>query len=143
MAKRITTQPDVPPIEVGDETGDASSPRPDENVVSEIGEEVGMTFNDDEPLRPVEKIDKRDENRWELNPASSSDYQQRQGEAASESPAEEGDDELSEEDLEDLEEEEEEDEELEDDEEVSDDDLDDLDDLEAEEDDVEEGEEAQ
>jgi hypothetical protein len=66
--------------ETGDETGDASSPRPDENVVSEIGEEAGITFEDNEPLRPIEKMSERDEQRWELDPASADDYQQRQRE---------------------------------------------------------------
>lgn len=36
------------PRDPGDETGDASSPRPDENVASEIGEEVGVEPGDDE-----------------------------------------------------------------------------------------------
>ena len=67
--------------ELGDETGDAASPRPDENVVSEIGEEVGITFEDNEPLRPLEKMGERDEKRWELDPASADDYEQRQREA--------------------------------------------------------------
>ena len=64
--------------ELGDETGDAASPRPDENVVSEIGEEVGITFEDNEPLRPLEKMGERDMNRWELDPASADDYESRQ-----------------------------------------------------------------
>lgn len=66
--------------EIGDETGDASSPRPDENVVSEIGEEAGITFEDNEPLRPLEKMGERDAKRWELDPASADDYEQRQRE---------------------------------------------------------------
>lgn len=66
--------------ELGDETGDSSSPRPDENVVSEIGEEVGITFEDQEPLRPIEKMGERDERRWELDPASADDWQERQQE---------------------------------------------------------------
>jgi hypothetical protein len=65
------------PPEVGDETGDESSPRPDENVVDEIGAELGVQFEDREPLRPIEKVAKRDERRWELDPASSPDYQDR------------------------------------------------------------------
>jgi hypothetical protein len=65
------------PPEVRDETGDESSPRPDENVVDELGEEVGVEFEDAEPLRPIEKVAERDERRWELDPASSLDYEER------------------------------------------------------------------
>jgi hypothetical protein len=65
------------PPEVGDETGDESSPRPDENVVDEMGAEVGLEFEDLEPIRPIEKVAKRDEHRWELNPASEPEYQER------------------------------------------------------------------
>jgi hypothetical protein len=137
MAKKISNNPDVPPADVGDETGDASSPRPDENVVSEIGEEVGMTFEDNEPLRPIEKVGARDQDRWELNPASSSDYRQRQGEAGAERPADE--DELSDEDLEDMDDD---DEDLDEDDDLSDDDVElDEDDIESDEDDLEAGEE--
>jgi hypothetical protein len=64
--------------EVGDETGDWSSPRPDENVADEIGEEVGLRFEDEEPLRPIEKVAARDRHRAELDPASDPDYVDRQ-----------------------------------------------------------------
>lgn len=77
-ARKRTSEPDVSPIDVGDETGDASSPRPDENVVDEIGREAGMTFQDNEPLRPIEKVGDRDRERWELDPASSVDFAERQ-----------------------------------------------------------------
>jgi hypothetical protein len=66
--------------ETGDETGDASSPRPDENVVSEIGDEAGITYEDHEPLRMIEKVGERDQRRWELDPASADDWQERQRE---------------------------------------------------------------
>ena len=45
--------------ELGDETGDWSSPRPDANVADEMGDEVGMRLEDEEPLRPIEKIAER------------------------------------------------------------------------------------
>lgn len=66
--------------ELGDETGDWSSPRPDANVVDDIGREAGVNFNDNEPLRPIEKVGDRDRARAELDPASDEDYQDRQRE---------------------------------------------------------------
>ena len=39
----------------------------------QMGESFGLAFQRNEPLDPVEKIEARDENRWELNPASSAD----------------------------------------------------------------------
>ncbi len=86
MTKRKKWTPDDPhvPAEVGDETGDASSPSPDQNVVSEIGEEVGETYEDNEPIRPNEKVSERDRDRWELDPASSPDYEERQKEETEE-----------------------------------------------------------
>ena len=60
--------------DLGDETGDESSPRPDENVVEEMGDEVGVIYEDAEPLHTVDKVAKRDEHRWELDPASSEDF---------------------------------------------------------------------
>lgn len=36
----------------------------------QMGESFGLAFQRNEPLDPVEKIEARDENRWELNPAS-------------------------------------------------------------------------
>lgn len=39
----------------------------------QMGESFGLAFQRNEPLDPVEKIDARDKNRWELNPASAAD----------------------------------------------------------------------
>jgi uncharacterized protein DUF6335 len=65
------------PKDVGDETGDATSPRPDANVAEEIGAETGVTFQDTEPIGVTEKVAERDRRRWELDPASSEDYELR------------------------------------------------------------------
>jgi len=62
---------------VGDETVGGSSPTPDQDVVDEIGQALGVTYEDGEPLRPVEKLEQRDEERWELNPASSEGFAER------------------------------------------------------------------
>lgn len=68
------------PTEAGDETGDASSPRPDENVADEIGGEVGVTYAAEEALRTHGKVADRDRRRWELDPGSSEDWADRRRE---------------------------------------------------------------
>ena len=55
---------------VGEETAGGMAPTPDQDDVDEIGEAYGIEYDDDEPLRTGEKLAKRDEERWELNPAS-------------------------------------------------------------------------
>ena len=62
---------------VGDETVGGSSPTPDQDVVDELGEAVGVTYEDNEPLHTTEKVEERDRHRWELDPASSEDYNDR------------------------------------------------------------------
>ena len=62
---------------VGDETVGGSSPTPDQDIVDEIGKALGVNYGEGEPLRTTEKIERRDEKRWELNPASSEDYVER------------------------------------------------------------------
>ena len=47
------------------------------DVVDEIGKVMGLTYEDDEPLRTGAKEEERDEHRWELDPASSDDYGER------------------------------------------------------------------
>jgi hypothetical protein len=63
--------------DVGEETVGGSTPTPDQDVVDELGDAVGLIYEDDEPLNTAEKIAKRDLHRWELDPASAEDYQQR------------------------------------------------------------------
>jgi hypothetical protein len=62
---------------VGDETVGGSSPTPDQDIVDEIGEALGVTYQEGEPLRTSEKIEQRDAERWELHPASSEDFAER------------------------------------------------------------------
>jgi uncharacterized protein DUF6335 len=61
----------------GDESAVSSSPTPDQSVVDDIGRAMGVTYNDGEELKAGEKERSRDEHRWELDPASSEDYQNR------------------------------------------------------------------
>jgi len=63
--------------DVGDETVGGSSPTPDQDVVAEIGEALGVSYEDNEPLHTTEKVEERDRKRWELDPASSEDYNDR------------------------------------------------------------------
>ena len=62
---------------VGDEAPGGGQPTPDQDVVDEIGEAVGLQYQDNEPLRTTEKVEERDRHRWELDPASSEDYNSR------------------------------------------------------------------
>lgn len=63
--------------DIGDETVGGSAPTPDQDIVDELGEAVGLTYEDNEPLRTTEKVEERDRKRWELDPASSEDYNER------------------------------------------------------------------
>ena len=63
--------------DVGEETVGGSAPTPDMDIVEELGEAVGLTYEDNEPLHTTEKMEERDRKRWELDPASSEDYNDR------------------------------------------------------------------
>src|SRR5215216_160365 len=60
----------------GEETVGGSAPTPDQDVVDELGEAVGLNYRDGEPLDSDAKILDRDRNRWELNPASVDDQEE-------------------------------------------------------------------
>lgn len=57
----------------GEETVGGSVATPDQDRVDEIGAAAGLTYQDDEPLNYAGKMRRRDEERWELNPASAAD----------------------------------------------------------------------
>ena len=59
---------------VGEELVGGANPTPDQDIVEEIGKAMGVTFEDNEPLDFTEKLEKRDRDRWELNPASAEDF---------------------------------------------------------------------
>ena len=61
----------------GDESAVSSMTTPDNNVVDDIGVAMGVTYQDGEELKAGEKERSRDKKRWELDPASSDDYQDR------------------------------------------------------------------
>ena len=61
----------------GDETPGGDNPTPDQEVVDDIGKALGVQYADDEELRGSDKIAERDKHRWEMDPASSDDYRDR------------------------------------------------------------------
>lgn len=62
---------------VGDEAPGGDNPTPDQDVVEEIGRALGVQDDDDEELRGGDEIAERDHDRWELDPASSDDFEDR------------------------------------------------------------------
>lgn len=54
----------------GEETVGGSNPTPDQSDVEENAHAVGIDFQDNEPLEFIEKIEKRDSHRWELEEGS-------------------------------------------------------------------------
>jgi len=62
---------------VGDETPGGDNPTPDQNVVDDIAVAVGVEYDDNEELEGAERIEERDRHRWEFDPASSDDFDER------------------------------------------------------------------
>ena len=61
----------------GEETPGGDMSTPDQDVVEEIGRALGVEYEDAEELKGAEKIEGRDRNRWEYDPASAEDYKDR------------------------------------------------------------------
>jgi hypothetical protein len=61
----------------GDEAPGGDNPTPDQEVVDDIGKALGVEYNDNEELKSSDKVSERDKHRWELDPASSEDYKDR------------------------------------------------------------------
>jgi hypothetical protein len=57
----------------GDEAPGGDNPTPDQDIVDEIGEALGVEYDDEEELKGAPKIEARDKHRWELDPASKED----------------------------------------------------------------------
>lgn len=62
---------------VGDEAPGGDNPTPDQDVVDEIGRALGVEYEADEELKGGDEIASRDRHRWELDPASSDDFKDR------------------------------------------------------------------
>ncbi len=58
----------------GDETPGGDNPTPDQDVVDEIGRALGVEYADDEELQGGAEIADRDRHRWELDPSSKDDF---------------------------------------------------------------------
>jgi hypothetical protein len=56
--------------ESGSESVTGDNPTPDQSLVEENAQAVGVSFEDNEELDFLEKIEKRDRNRFELDPRS-------------------------------------------------------------------------
>ena len=61
----------------GEEAPGGDNPTPDQDIVEDIGKALGVTYNDNEELEGAETLEKRDKHRWELDPASSDDFKDR------------------------------------------------------------------
>ena len=46
------------------------NPEPQKNTIDQLGENAGLNLEPDDPVNSKEKLDQRDSNRWELDPAS-------------------------------------------------------------------------
>jgi hypothetical protein len=57
-------------IQVGEESVGGSVSTPDQDIVDDLGEAVGLTYEDGEELDYDSKVLDRDRKRWELDPAS-------------------------------------------------------------------------
>jgi hypothetical protein len=62
---------------VGDEAPGGDNPTPDQSVVDDIGAAVGVEYDDNEELEGANRIVERDRHRWEFDPASSDDFDER------------------------------------------------------------------
>jgi hypothetical protein len=58
----------------GEESVGGTVSTPDQDIVDDLGEAAGVTYDDDEELRTGDIIEERDANRWELDPRSAQDY---------------------------------------------------------------------
>jgi len=61
----------------GEEAPGGDNPTPDQDIVDDIGKALGVQYDDNEELKASDKVSERDKHRWELDPASSEDYKDR------------------------------------------------------------------
>jgi hypothetical protein len=64
-------------LDSGEEAAGGSDPLPDQNDIDRIGSALGVEEQDEKPLATTEKLEGRDRERWELDPASAEDYEER------------------------------------------------------------------
>jgi hypothetical protein len=63
---------------VGDEAIGGTAPIPEQDITEEIEAAVGLEMDDRAFLRTNDILEGRDDRRWELDPMSSEDYQERE-----------------------------------------------------------------
>ncbi|MBF2075003.1 MAG: hypothetical protein IGS50_14755 [Synechococcales cyanobacterium C42_A2020_086] len=63
---------------VGDESVGGTAPTPDMDVVDELGAAIGLEMDDRAYLRTNDILEERDDRRWELDPESAEDYDNRE-----------------------------------------------------------------
>lgn len=66
---------------VGDESVGGTAPTPDMDVVDDLGRAVGLEMDDANFLHTNDILEQRDDRRWELEPRSSEDYEERRAES--------------------------------------------------------------
>ena len=62
---------------VGEEAVGGQTPTPDQNVTEQLLQAMGIDAVDGELVQAKEKLERRDRLRWELEPESAEDYQER------------------------------------------------------------------
>lgn len=62
---------------VGEEAVGGDTPTPDQNVTEKLLQSVGIDAPDGQPVRTKDNLDRRDRSRWELEPDSAEDYNER------------------------------------------------------------------
>ncbi|GAP93783.1 DUF6335 family protein [Leptolyngbya sp. NIES-2104] len=65
---------------VGDESVGGTVSTPDMDIVDDLGRAVGLEMSDHNYLHTNEILEGRDDRRWELEPSSSEDYEDRRNE---------------------------------------------------------------
>ncbi len=63
---------------VGEEAVGGDNPTPDQNVTEQLLHSMGVDSVDGELVYTKEKLERRDRERWELNPFSAEDYPEQQ-----------------------------------------------------------------
>lgn len=58
----------------GEEAVGGLSPTPEQSIVEDIATATGVATDDNKPLRVRDNLEKRDDQRWELDPDSAEDH---------------------------------------------------------------------
>lgn len=61
----------------GEEAVGGLTPTPGQNVTQNLQEAAGISSAQKEPVQTTDKLERRDDSRWELDPKSSEDYDRR------------------------------------------------------------------